>query len=196
MIVSRFKASPAHHHWHPLLRRRPTQSLLRRMDSSWQVRRQEPTTNTPWKCARIFRGAADEIISFLQKHMTREAAIGSVKRTDLYISGSCRPCSHYEYYRPCRYAQRGAPICVALFDDRLEIENPGLLPFGLTIEGNSQRTSQSLQKTPRQFASAVIRGYLGLAYRLNGCGVGFNLRPLGYESKGRQPSEFLYTFHL
>jgi ATP-dependent DNA helicase RecG len=32
------------------------------------------------------------------------------------------------------YAQQGAPIRVALFDDRLEIENPGLLPFGLTIE--------------------------------------------------------------
>ncbi len=32
------------------------------------------------------------------------------------------------------YSQRGAPIRVALFDDRLEIENPGLLPFGLTID--------------------------------------------------------------
>jgi ATP-dependent DNA helicase RecG len=31
-------------------------------------------------------------------------------------------------------AQHGAPIRVALFDDRLEIENPCLLPFGLTIE--------------------------------------------------------------
>ena len=32
------------------------------------------------------------------------------------------------------YSQRGAPIRVAVFDDRLEIENPGLLPFGLTVE--------------------------------------------------------------
>jgi ATP-dependent DNA helicase RecG len=32
------------------------------------------------------------------------------------------------------YAQQGAPICIALFDDRIEIENPGLLSFGLTIE--------------------------------------------------------------
>jgi ATP-dependent DNA helicase RecG len=32
------------------------------------------------------------------------------------------------------YAQRGSPIRVALFDDRIEIENPGLLLFGLTIE--------------------------------------------------------------
>ena len=32
------------------------------------------------------------------------------------------------------YSQRGAPIRVSVFDDRLEVENPGLLPFGLTID--------------------------------------------------------------
>ena len=32
------------------------------------------------------------------------------------------------------YAQRGAPISVSMLDDRLEVENPGLLPFGLTVE--------------------------------------------------------------
>ena len=32
------------------------------------------------------------------------------------------------------YAQCGAPIRLSIFDDRMEIENPGLLPFGLTVE--------------------------------------------------------------
>ncbi|MCY4344365.1 MAG: putative DNA binding domain-containing protein [Gammaproteobacteria bacterium] len=32
------------------------------------------------------------------------------------------------------YSQRGAPVRVAVFNDRLEVENPGLLPFGLTLE--------------------------------------------------------------
>lgn len=32
------------------------------------------------------------------------------------------------------YAEQGAPIRVAVFDDRIEIENPGLLPLGLTVE--------------------------------------------------------------
>ena len=32
------------------------------------------------------------------------------------------------------YSQHGAPIRIAVFDDRLEVENPGLLPFGLTLE--------------------------------------------------------------
>ena len=40
------------------------------------------------------------------------------------------------------YAQRGAPIRIALFDDRLEIENPGLLPFGLTIDDLARGVSK------------------------------------------------------
>ncbi len=32
------------------------------------------------------------------------------------------------------YAQRGAPLRIAIFHDRVEVENPGLLPFGLTVE--------------------------------------------------------------
>lgn len=32
------------------------------------------------------------------------------------------------------YAERGAPIRVAVYDDRIEIENPGILPLGLTLE--------------------------------------------------------------
>jgi ATP-dependent DNA helicase RecG len=32
------------------------------------------------------------------------------------------------------YSQRGAPIRVLVFDDRVEVENPGLLLFGLTVD--------------------------------------------------------------
>jgi len=32
------------------------------------------------------------------------------------------------------YAQRGSPIRIAIFDNRIEVDNPGLLPFGLTVE--------------------------------------------------------------
>jgi ATP-dependent DNA helicase RecG len=80
-------------------------------------------------------GAAEEVITFLRKHMTREAVIGPVKRTDLWTfpviavrEAIMNAIVHADY------AQPGAPIRVALFDDRLEVENPGLLPFGLTIE--------------------------------------------------------------
>lgn len=40
------------------------------------------------------------------------------------------------------YSQAGSPIRVAVFDDRVEIENPGLLPFGMTIEEMQQGVSK------------------------------------------------------
>ncbi len=40
------------------------------------------------------------------------------------------------------YSQHGGPIRVALFDDRLEIENPGLLPNGLAVEDLSSGISR------------------------------------------------------
>ncbi len=80
-------------------------------------------------------GAAEEAITFLRRHMTRKAVIGPVKRTELWTfpaiavrEAIMNAIVHADY------AQHGAPIRIALFDDRLEVENPGLLPFGLTIE--------------------------------------------------------------
>jgi ATP-dependent DNA helicase RecG len=32
------------------------------------------------------------------------------------------------------YSQRGAPIRISIFDDRIEVENPGLLPSGVTVD--------------------------------------------------------------
>ncbi|MGA2594480.1 MAG: helix-turn-helix domain-containing protein [Bryobacteraceae bacterium] len=79
--------------------------------------------------------AAEDTLAFLQKHMTRAAVIGPVKRTDVWTlplvairEALMNAIVHADY------AQRGAPIRVALYDDRLEIENPGVLPLGLTIE--------------------------------------------------------------
>ena len=40
------------------------------------------------------------------------------------------------------YSQTGAPIRVQIFDDRVEIESPGLLPFGLTINDILQGVSK------------------------------------------------------
>jgi predicted HTH transcriptional regulator len=80
-------------------------------------------------------GAVEDVIAFLRKHMSREAVIGPVKRTDLWTfpivairEAIINAIVHADY------AQHGSPIRVALYDDRLEIENPGLLIFGLTIE--------------------------------------------------------------
>jgi predicted HTH transcriptional regulator len=40
------------------------------------------------------------------------------------------------------YSQIGAPIRVSVFDDRVEVESPGLLPFGLTVDDMLQGVSR------------------------------------------------------
>ncbi|MGO9261004.1 MAG: ATP-binding protein [Bryobacteraceae bacterium] len=87
--------------------------------------------------------AAEEAIAFAHKHLTRESIIKGVRREDRWSvplvairEALMNAIVHADY------AQQGAPIRVALFDDRIEIENPGLLPFGLTIEDIMQGVSK------------------------------------------------------
>lgn len=77
----------------------------------------------------------EEAIAFMQKHAWQGAEIGPVRRKDRW---SLPPEAVREAVINAvvhtDYAQRGVPIRLSIFDDRLEIENPGLLPFGRTIE--------------------------------------------------------------
>ncbi len=77
----------------------------------------------------------DAAVAFVEKHALRGAAIGRLRRTDHW---SLPPAAIREAIvnavAHADYAQRGAPIRLAIFDDRVEVENPGLLPFGLTLE--------------------------------------------------------------
>jgi len=79
--------------------------------------------------------AIEEAIAFVHKHALHGAEIGAVRRRERW---SLPPLAVREAVinavAHTDYAQRGAPIRVTFFDDRLEVENPGLLPFGLTVE--------------------------------------------------------------
>lgn len=79
--------------------------------------------------------AIEEAVAFVEKHSMRGAVIGRVRRRD---SWNLPPEAVREAIVNAvvhtDYSQTGAPIRVAIFDDRLEVENPGLLPFGLTLE--------------------------------------------------------------
>ena len=79
--------------------------------------------------------AVEEAIAFVQKHALHGAEIGAVRRAERW---SLPPAAVREAIinavTHADYAQRGAPIRLSIFDDRLEIENPGLLPFGLTLD--------------------------------------------------------------
>jgi ATP-dependent DNA helicase RecG len=74
-------------------------------------------------------------IDFVRKHGVNGFDIGAVRRTD---TPSLPPVAVREAIINAvvhaDYAQRGAPLRVAIFNDRVEIESPGLLPPGLTIE--------------------------------------------------------------
>ncbi|MDE2762743.1 MAG: helix-turn-helix domain-containing protein [Gemmatimonadota bacterium] len=79
--------------------------------------------------------AIEEAVAFVEKHSMRGAAIGRVRR---WHHRSLPPAAVREAIVNAvvhaDYSQRGAPIRVAVFDDRLEVESPGLLPFGLTLD--------------------------------------------------------------
>ncbi|MBM4244797.1 MAG: MarR family transcriptional regulator [Deltaproteobacteria bacterium] len=77
----------------------------------------------------------EEAVAFVQKHAWHGAAIGAVRREDRWsVPPEAVREAIINAVVHADYAQRGAPIRLSIFDDRLEIENPGLLPFGLTIE--------------------------------------------------------------
>ncbi len=79
--------------------------------------------------------AIDEAVAFVEKHALRGADIGRLRRVERW---SLPPAAVREAIinavAHTDYSQRGAPIRLAIYDDRLEIENPGLLPFGLTVD--------------------------------------------------------------
>jgi len=79
--------------------------------------------------------AVEEAIAFIQKHGLHGMQIGNVRRKERW---NLPPAAVREAIinavAHADYAQRGAPIRISIFDDRLEVENPGLLPFGLTVD--------------------------------------------------------------
>jgi ATP-dependent DNA helicase RecG len=76
--------------------------------------------------------AVESIMQFFSKHagqgaslpiaILREAAINALMHAD--------------------YSRRGAPIRIAFFDDRIEIENPGILLAGMTLDTMRQGSSR------------------------------------------------------
>ena len=78
--------------------------------------------------------AAIDAVSFVQKHAMRAADIGPLQRRDRWSipvvavrEAVINAIVHADY------SQRGAPIRLSIFDDRLEVESPGLLPVGVTV---------------------------------------------------------------
>ena len=79
--------------------------------------------------------ALEQAVSFVERNTRLGMSIGRLQRRD---APAVPPAALREALVNAvvhaDYAQRGAPIRVAIFDDRVEVENPGILLPGLTIE--------------------------------------------------------------
>ncbi|HEY7886145.1 MAG TPA: helix-turn-helix domain-containing protein, partial [Cellvibrionaceae bacterium] len=85
----------------------------------------------------------DEVMQFLKKHAYRSADLSDVRRKDVWSIplGILREVV-INALAHCDYSQRGAPIRVTFLDDRIEVESPGILLPGMTIEEMKQGTSR------------------------------------------------------
>lgn len=79
--------------------------------------------------------AIEQAIGFVERNTRLDMTVGRVRRRDL---PTVPPAALREVlvnaFAHADYAQRGAPIRVAVFDDRIEVENPGILLPGLTVD--------------------------------------------------------------
>ena len=74
-------------------------------------------------------------MEFLKKHMQTSIVIGeisSARRTNFPLSALREAIVNAVVHAD--YSLKGTPVRLSIFDDRIEIENPGLLQFGVTIE--------------------------------------------------------------
>ena len=87
--------------------------------------------------------AVDSIMLFLKKHAMRGADFSEIRRKDVWsIPLTLLREAVINALVHADYSQRGAPIRIAFFDDRIEIENPGILLPGMTVEDMREGVSK------------------------------------------------------
>lgn len=109
----------------------------------------------------------DQVLSFIERHTSMRSEIGRMHRVD------------FPQYPPivvreavinaivhADYSVKGASIQIAIFSDRLEITNPGALPYGLSL----QRALSGISQLRNRVIGHVFRE-LGLIERW-GSGLG------------------------
>ncbi|MGD9780034.1 ATP-binding protein [Methanomethylovorans sp.] len=88
-------------------------------------------------------GSVESVMLFLKKHAFRGADFSEIRRKDVWsIPLTILREALVNAIVHADYSQKGAPIRVSFFDDRIEIENPGILLPGMTIEDVKQGVSR------------------------------------------------------
>ena len=87
--------------------------------------------------------AVESAVAFVERHTMQALEIGRVRRREIpeYPPAAVREAIINAIVH-ADYSIGGMSITVAVFDDRIEISNPGLLPFGLTMEAALAGTSK------------------------------------------------------
>jgi ATP-dependent DNA helicase RecG len=87
--------------------------------------------------------ALEPIITFIRRHTSTAAEIGAIRRKDIpqYPPAVVRE-AIVNALLHTDYSIKGASIQIAIFDDRIEITNPGSLPYGLDLETALSGVSQ------------------------------------------------------
>ena len=87
--------------------------------------------------------AVESILLFLKKHAMRGADFSAIRRKDCWSIplGILREVVINALVH-ADYSQKGGPIRVAFYDDRIEVENPGILLPGLTLDDIRQGLSK------------------------------------------------------
>jgi len=82
-----------------------------------------------------FPKAVESAVSFVERHTLQGIEIGRIRRKERseYPPPAIREAIINAVVH-ADYSIRGTSTKLAIFDDRIQITNPGLLPFGLTIE--------------------------------------------------------------
>ncbi|TFH53028.1 AAA family ATPase [Actinomyces viscosus] len=79
--------------------------------------------------------AVDQAVEFLLKHAYKTAVFGEVRRRDVY-SIPVEPIREVivNALVHASYAEPGTPIRIGFYDDRIQVDSPGLLVPGMTID--------------------------------------------------------------
>jgi ATP-dependent DNA helicase RecG len=98
--------------------------------------------------------AVDEVIAFIEKNTSTASIIERVRRKDVsaYPPIALRE-AVINAILHSDYSMKGCHIQIAIFDDRIEITNPGGLPFGQTI----QKALQGFSKLRNRVIGRVFK---------------------------------------
>ncbi len=87
--------------------------------------------------------SVESVMEFIRKHLWQGQTIEGLRRRDtLTVPPLALREALINSVVHADYSQSGAPFRVSIFEDRLEIENPGLLPTGMTVGDLDQGVSK------------------------------------------------------